>query len=418
MLAANRLAPVALALLIVLAGCGGAPGNGTATNDAAGTPTANGTATTTGDASGTVTPERASQDGAVAVENGTLRVNATRTFARVQSLMGTDVDPRPVELRNLSEWRSSLPRVAAAPINDALGFENVSANWSEPTGVTKFTGYVYVHPGEGSPQEVERVLAHEFTHSIQFQANMFPWLDELRTGRVTTDEAKTLRALQEGGAVYVTDAYTQQYLDVQRNSAFAREYMSKSPTHWSALAPYYFGSQYVASRIDSPQQLSNVYDNRPNTTEQILHNETRREEPPADLAVESTVSASQWQYLGNNTLGEMTTRGALGTELTQSRAAEAAAGWGRDEIAIFRHTGGDERYGWAWVHRWDDASEADEAASALRTFAERRNDASTYEFAVTRVSDGTTALVFGDDAFVANATVTGTTSNVSVAVGA
>ncbi len=415
MLPANRLAPVALALLLVLAGCGGAPGNGTATNDA--TPTANGTATTAGDASGTVTPERASRGDAVAVENGTLPVNATRTFARVQSLMGTDVDPRPVERRNLSEWRSSLPRVAAAPINDALGFENVSANWSEPTGVTKFTGYVYVHPGEGSPQKVERVLAHEFAHSIQFQANMFPWLDTLRTARVTTDEAKTLRALQEGGAVYVTDAYTQRYLDVQRNSAFAREYMSKSPTHWSALAPYYFGSQYVASRIDSPKALSNVYENRPNTTEQVMHNYTAREEPPADLAVESNVSASQWQYLGNNTLGEMTTRGSLGTELSQSRAATAAAGWGTDEIAIFRHTGGDERYGWAWVHRWDDASEADEAASAFRTFAERRRNASTYGFAVTRVSDDTTALVFGDDAFVANTTVTGTTDDVTVAVG-
>ncbi|WP_136717920.1 hypothetical protein [Halorientalis salina] len=401
MSSASRLAPVALALLLVLAGCGGSTGGGTPTNDS------------------TVTTTAPGSQYDVPVENGTLPVDANRTYARVTSLMGTDVDPRPVEVRNWSEWRENLPRVAAAPINDALGYENVSADWSEPTGLTLPTGYVYLHPGEGSPDEIERVLAHEFVHSVQFQGNMFPWLDRLRTqdARTTTDEAKVYRSLQEGGAVYVTDAYTERYLDGRNDSAVAREYMDESPTHWSALAPYYFGNRYVADRIDSPANLSVVYEDRPVTTEQLIHNYTRAEEPPAALTVETNATGSDWEYEGNNTLGEMTTRGALGTELNRSRAAAAAAGWGTDELTIFSRTGEDDRFGWAWVHRWDDASEADEAAAALEAYADRRDESGTYDFAFTRVDEGTTALVFGDPALVANATVSGTTGNVSVAVG-
>lgn len=395
-MSATRLAPVALALLLVLAGCGGGAGPGTPT---ATTATANGTGT----------------EYSVTVTNGSLPVDANRTFARVQSLMGTDVEPRPVEIKNLSEWRGSLPRIAAAPINDALGFENVSVDWDEPTGATKITGYVYIHPGTGSAQQVERVLAHELAHSVQFQANMFPWLDELRTGRVTTDEVKVYRSLQEGGAVYVADSYTQRYLDVQNNSVFVSEYMTRSPTHWSALAPYYYGNLYLVAQTDSPANISAVYENRPTTTEQILHNQTASEEPPANLTVETNASHPGWQYAGNNTLGEMTTRGSLGTELNRSRAAAAAAGWGTDELTIFQ-TAMTEQFGWVWVHRWDSSAEADEAATALDTYATRRGEASERAFRTVRVDEKTTALVFGPAGFVADTTVSASAGSVSVAV--
>lgn len=440
MLSAKRIAPLAVALLLVLAGCGAGPSDGTATETDAPTatdaPSSTDTPAAAGPTDGTDRPsgtaddvtsptngstddtagEGATGDG-VQVRNGTLPVDANRTYARVQELVGTDAAPRPVEIRNLSEWRGSLPRIAASPLNDALGFENVSVNWSEPTGVTRLTGYVYLHPGSGSPATVERVLAHEFTHMVQYRANMLPWLDRLRTERVLTDQVKTFRALQEGGAVFVADAYAKRYLDVQTNSAFVRDrYREGGPAYRSALAPYLFGKRYVAHAIDSPANLSAVYRNYPRTTEQVLHNYTRAEEPEANLTVAVTTDSS-YQYLGNNTLGEMTLRHSLGTELTVERAAAAATGWGSDDLSVFRSSADPDQYAWAWVHRWDDASEADEAATALEEWAAARRGDSESGFRTVRVSDETTALVFGPETFVESTSVDGTTANVTVQVG-
>ncbi|MFB6083179.1 MAG: hypothetical protein ABEJ94_02915 [Halorientalis sp.] len=428
MLSAQRLAPLAVALLLVLAGCGAGPSDGTATDTA--TPTATDTTTPDGTDTSpdTVTPDAGTPDGersddggptaySIPVRNGTLPFDVNRTFARVQGLIGTDVRPRPVEIRNLSEWRGSLPRIAASPLNAALGFENVSVNWSRPTGLTRITGYVYLHPGSGSPGTVERVLAHEFAHTIQYQANMLPWLDRLRTERILTDQAKTYRALQEGGAVFVADAYAHRYLDVRNNSAFVREqYEQGGATYRSALAPYLFGKQYVAHVVDSPSNLSAVYESYPRTTEQLMHNYTRTEEPEKALTVSVTAGPS-WRYLGNNTMGEMTVRHSLGTELSGDRAAAAAAGWGSDELSVFRNGTDLDQYAWVWTHRWDDSTEADEAFAALEEYGIARQADGDRDFRVVRVGDETTALVFGPEAFVDAVSVEGTTANVTVRVG-
>lgn len=436
MLSVQRLAPLAVALLLVLAGCGAGPSDGTTTapseTDA---PTATDTPASTGtptpgetETPGTATPDEGTpsnetDDGgettgySIQVRNGTLPFDVNRTFTRVQGLTGTDVEPRPVEIRNLSEWRGSLPRIAASPLNAALGFENVSVNWNEPTGLTRVTGYVYVHPGAGPPGVVERTLAHEFAHTIQYQANLFPWLDRLRTERVLTDQRKTYRALQEGGAVFVADAYAHRYLDVRNNSAFVRErYREGGPAYRSALAPYLFGKQYVAHTIDSPSNLSTVYEQYPRTTEQLLHNYTREEEPEKNLTV-SASGGSSWQLLGNNTMGEMTTRHSLGTELSTERAAAAATGWGSDELSVFRSSTDPNQYAWVWTHRWDNSSEADEAVAALDDYQVSRQTDTDLDFRTVRVSDETTALVFGPESFADAASVEGTTANVTVQVG-
>jgi hypothetical protein len=443
MLSAQRLAPLAVALLLVLAGCGAGPSDGTttapsetdastATDTPASTDTPTPGETGTSDQEPPDTPadttpdegtpsnetddsgERTAYD--IQVKNGTLPFDVNRTFARVQGLIGTDVDPRPVEIRNLSEWRGSLPRVAASPLNAALGYENVSVNWSEPSGVTRLTGYVYVHPGAGSAAAVERVLAHEFAHTIQYQANMLPWLDRLRTRRIETDQAKVYRSLQEGGAVYVADAYTERYLDTETNSAFVRhQYEQGGATYRSALAPYLFGTQYVAHVIDSPANLSTVYRTYPRTTEQLIHNVTRAEEPEANLSVAASAPATDWRYRGDDTLGEMTTRHSLGTELSPDRAAAAATGWGSDTLTVFQRS--DETGGWVWVHRWDNSSEADEAFAALDDYQVARQADGDRDFRTVRISDETTALVIGPESFVDAASVEGTTANVTVQVG-
>jgi hypothetical protein len=416
----------------VLAGCGAGPSDGATTTDPSDTdaPTATDTPATgeTDPSTGTATPDAGTpNDGAddggetteydIRVENGSLPFDVNRTYTRTQALMGTDVEPRPVEIRNLSEWRGALPRVAASPLNDALGFENVSVNWSEPTGLTLYTGYVYVHPGEGPPGVVERVLAHEFAHTIQYQGNMLPWLDRLRTQRVELDRRKAVRALQEGGAVYAADAYTHRYLDVRNNSEFVRErYERGGPTSRSVLAPYLFGRQYVANEIDAPSNLSAVYESYPRTTEQVMHNYTRDEEPEKNLSV-TVETGTQWSLLGDNTLGEMTTRHAFETELPAERAAAAATGWGTDELSVFENSTDSARFAWVWTHRWDDASEAAEAFTALEDYATARETDADRDFRTVRLGDETTAMVFGPPTFVEGVSVEGIAANVTVQVG-
>lgn len=413
MSATDRLVPVAVALLLVLAGCGSGPADPTTGTGEQATTTAETRPTTPGETVTAGGPTTVAYP--VTVENGTLPVNATLTFARVQALLGSDVQPWPVRVRNLSEWRASVQRVGASPLNRALGFENVSVDWAEPTGLTKF-GAVYVHSGDGAAGATERVLAHEFVHLVQYRTNMLPWLRGLRQQRLTTDRLKTRRALVEGGAVYVADAYTRRYLDVRTNSAYVRAlYRTESATHRSALAQYYFGAQYVAHRIDDPANLSAVYEDYPRTTEQVMHNYTRAEEPPANLSVRAT-GGGNWTALGNNTLGEMAIRSALGTELPRDRAAAAAAGWGTDRLLVFQHARNESRWGWVLVARWDTPAETDELAAALDTYAAARDAASPYSFRTTTVDDRTVALVFGDPAHVERASVTDSDAGVSVRV--
>jgi len=455
-MSAARLFPtLAVVALLVLAGCASGPAG--QSNNTTASPTTTGTdgpqeATPTADGPGvdTDTPVPATDtptepddrdtgtddpgsdtddpddrspsepvDDTVTVENGTLPVNATLTFNRVESLTGTDVDPWPVRVRNLSEWRANVQRVGAVPLNRALGFENVSADWSEPTGVTT-TGAVYIHPGDGAPQKTERVLAHEYAHLVQYRTTMLPWQGQLPGSRPTVDLLKTRRALVEGGAVFVADAYTEQYLDIQRNSAYARElYRNGSATYRSALAPYVFGSQYVESRIDDPANLSAAYESYPRTTEQLIHNETPSEEPPAKLPVRNQTSdRSSWEFVRNDTLGEMTTRATLDTELDRERAAAAAAGWGNDRLLAFQHARNDSRYGWVWVMRWDNETETDDLEEALIEYTDTRRQNSDAAFDY-RALDGTTvAVVFGDAEFANAADLRATDGTVSVTVSA
>lgn len=71
-----------------------------------------------------------------------------------------------------------------------------------------------------------------------------------------------------------------------------------------------------------------------------------------------------------------------------------------------------EGYGYAWVVRWDDATEAEEFE---RAFADYHENVSV-PLGLESVGDETTVLVSGPEAFVENATATGTAGNVTVAV--
>ncbi|WP_121822285.1 hypothetical protein [Halostella salina] len=410
-----RAGPVLVAALLVLAGCSTpfTGGDATTPRPEATTDERSSDEAATVDSSTTASPTtQPSTDGTVydvSVRNGTLPVDEDRAYTRVQGLLGTDVEPRPVEVRNLTEYQGYAP--ATFPFFDLLGVGNASFDDGRPGGLTTQSGAVYIHPGNGSAGAVEQVLVHEFVHTTQFGANMIPWLDAIDGPRLTYDLLQTRLALLEGGAVYASDAYTERYLNVTPESErIAAEYEDAGTAKRLFLARYHFGSDYVADRIDDPANLAGVYENYPRTTEQVIHGYAPDEEPERDLAL--SVRGGNWTVGGNDTLGELTTRVLLCGELERATAVAAAAGWGTDEVVTLRR-GGEQAY--VWALRMDNATETDELARALEAFAAEREAAADASFAVQRPTDETVLLTVGPDSLDVRAE--GSAGNVTVTVG-
>lgn len=407
----RQVAAILLVVTVVLAGCSGGTQTTVETTTTESTPTTATSATPTDSATAASSPTAENRE-TVRVVGGDLAVDETEVFYRVQRLLGTDAEPQPVEVRNLTERKGYRP--GQSPFLRDLGMKNVTLDSDEPGGLTTTTGKVYVYPGDGSPAAVERVLAHEFVHTTQYRASLLPWLSAIDRPRLTHDLLQTRLALVEGGAVYATDAYAERYLDdLNPAGKLARKYENGSPSTKYFYARYHFGHQYVRHRIDSPKSLASVYRSRPNTTEQILHDYSATEEPPAALSVSADASG-EWTKTRNNTMGELFTRVVLQTELGVETARSAAAGWGND--VLYGFTSGGEAPGYAWTLRMDSPSEADELAAAAETFAEQRRAHGDVDFRVVRVGDETVVLVLGNPAVVDSVSVSGTTENVTVSV--
>lgn len=354
---------------------------------------------------------------AVQVENGTLPIEATEPFHRVRNLTDQlDVGPPTVGVRNFTEAKEFDPTWNTRQV--ALGFRNVSLRPDDPGGVTfGGTGNVYLHPGAGDPVRVEQVLVHEYVHTIQFRSGMVPALAGAGQGRLTAESESVQTMLVEGGAVYVTDAYSKRFLqDAQSQSDRLRSLHDDGvPSERLFYGQYVHGADYVEGVVDDPADLAAVYEDSPNTTEQILHGFSPDEEPRAALDVEAG-STERWRPLANDTYGEFYLRTALENELDSDVAREAAAGWGQDVITVYGE--GDHRVatGWVWTMRMDDASEADELAAAMETYAERRDEDSERAFAASRPDERTVALVFGEPAFVDDVSVSSNGSPVTIDV--
>jgi hypothetical protein len=283
----------------------------------------------------------------------------------------------------------------------------------------------------GRERALERTLAHEFVHTVQFRQDAFE-----RTKReldlrysYSLDRYLTYASVVEGTAVFVADAYDERYLAGEGTAITSTERYRSAPSGVKfAIARYYFGSRYVASRFTSPENVSQLYDDPPRTTEQLLHEDASASEEPRFLAVQ--VHPGESRSLGpRDTNGELFTRIALGTELNESRAAGAAAGWGADEMVTVEPGYRSGNRSFVWATRWDSPAEADEFTSALEAYLVSRADQSTAEtfarephvwrddsisFRAVRVSDETVVLLAGEESFVRTASVSGANASVSV----
>ncbi|WP_154018247.1 hypothetical protein [Halolamina sediminis] len=419
----NRHAAATLltAVLLVIAGCSAPTANptpntgpGTASPTDPSSPTATptepptATATSTDAPTPTATPTPA---GGVTVY-GDLSVNATLVWEHVVASLDGEYETPIVSVRD-----TSLPAQAGS-FATQLGLDEGLERFDEGrirASYSRQTGRVRISPRNGSTAQVTRILAHEYVHAVQSQR--YRSNRSSLVGQATERESFGIRrALVEGSAVYVEDAYTRQFLGFSAIERRCAEYRNGTAYERYAGQAYCFGGQYFSSQLDSPSELLSSNVTLPNTTEQLLHPGTS--DPPANLTVVDETPADWSTPASYPRRGELFVRTVLGTELPEDRAIEAAAGWGNDRVVrVSRDT-----EGYVWVLRWDTADDAAEFENAFAEYLDApgnrtadgwRVDDDRYR--LTTVDDRTIAVVTGNETFVDSVSVTGEGGNVTVA---
>ncbi|MFD1587580.1 hypothetical protein ACFR9U_11335 [Halorientalis brevis] len=366
-----------------------------------------------------ITPTPRPADVAV---SGDLPVDAGKTFGRVRQLLDARADPPAVKVYSATSTGGTFGDVQNDDFEAVLGIgppQPVEDSELQTSGMTFPTGRVFLAPRAGRAPAIERTLAHEFTHSIQFaQGDRAAIRAGLADDRLSTsDGTLTARSLLEGAAVYTASEYVRRYQPryPTERTQISRLYANATGGTRLYWAAYHHGADYVSSRVDAPADLGRVYRTPPSTTEQLLHG-TR--DSPVPLGVSVPDGDSRWTVSQRDSRGELFVRVVLGTEVPRARAAAAAAGWGNDRVLTFR--GGSEP-SFAWITRWDDAANATEFATVASQFLDERTapasrSATTNRvtFRMERLDDRTVVLLAGSDRFVSETSVQTEPSSVVV----
>jgi hypothetical protein len=474
----HALAAVGLAAALALAGCAGV-GDGTTsaatTDESTAEPTTASTEPTTTDAGSTTPPTDVATtttltagDGSrgvgetnsrVAVRGGTLPVNATRVYERVETVMRTNATaPTSIRVTNATAFYGTRTGTTTASasghtrLERALGLTQAlnRSRLVDPNGVTVGYGTVAVYLGANATQaSTGALLAHELTHYVQFRQGRGATLAGNLTRPRTTDASFVRRAVLEGVAVAVETAYVRQHhpaaeTGIERSERALDALPPGSAFRYNQLA-YVAGYEYVLARADDPASATRVYADPPQTSEQVLH--ATRDRP---VALDVTVDAADAGYRGGvaDRLGEAFLRTALAnadtddtgsadgtgsadddtdapkTDADAPNASAAAAGWGEDALVVLRRNGTTSN---AWVLRFDTARDATDARDALAAVLDARGDRATdhasprwrlpdVTAALHQPTNRTVVLAVGTPRFVADLAVTATPGNVTVAL--
>ena len=440
---------VGLALLLALSGCSVGYGGPTAADrtPADATPTVDGdgggstpapadeptptpTPTPADGATPTPTPSSpqstpgASFDGpsggesTIAVRSGRIPVDATVVYDRTQRLLGTAA-PRPeaVQVLNTTANTTRPPE-----FQRLLGLErNVSEAEAAAFVVGPRTVYLNRNVTD-RPAFTEHVLAHEFTHTVQFRTGAIGRV-QAATGPGPDGEFAST-AVIEGAATYAQDRYWRTHIanrtapGERPSRAVAASYRASEGAARYSFAPYRFGYRYANATLSGPRALPSLYRDPPRTSEQVLHPGV--EEPPVPLRVELPgARTGTWQETfapRRGRLGEAFLRVALATELDDERAARAAGGWGNDTRIAFNDESGVRSY--AWVVRFDAAANASTFDEAVGAYLDRRTgseplvddrpgrrwsgtvDDRRVAYRLVRTDDRTAVLLLGEPGFV------------------
>lgn len=407
----SRVAPVVVAALLVLSGCQAVPGGGSGDTPTAGEPTAVDSTTdnATTEPAGTVTTTRPGRS--IKVTGGPLPVDPNEVWTRVAAMLETDVGPpSTVRVANLSGSFAAT----STPFERALGVP--ASNVSSAAGLTSASdagSVVEVHHSLVAVEtRLETTLAHEYVHAVQFRTRVHREVARTVTddGGVSPDDQLLYNALIEGAAEYVEQRYAREHLGTDGDPT-REQYLNATSTAKRLLAPYYLGTVYVNATVDGPGELETVYEQPPQTTEELLHGLVPGSEPPAPLSV-SVDTDRRVQRSGP--YGELYVRTLFGTALDEPAAARLADGWGNDTRLEFEGSADGKLGDYAWVLRWDDAANATEFENGVSDYLDARDPNASVR--TERVAPETTVLFAGSKSFVAEASASGENATVTVSL--
>jgi hypothetical protein len=219
------------------------------------------------------------------------------------------------------------------------------------------------------------IAAHELTHALQDQYfNLNTFLDEKKQ---TTDQQLARMALVEGDATLVMLDYMRALTgqggiinDSNVNSLMMQNalggVLTSSTTNipqalqMLLLFPYTSGARFAHHYLrvgNGYQELNKLFKSPPQSTEEILHPEkysssTKEFSEIDESEIKNQIEDGQnFKIIYSDTLGEFVISLLLGNfNQDKLKAAQAAAGWGGDKIALLEK-GKSKKI--VWITKWD-----------------------------------------------------------------
>ena len=327
-----------------------------------------------------------------------------RTKARVERLRDREFEGNvSVEVITRAEYRnqSGGPGGAGAddPWNDQvwealliIGEDSGTGEAFGETYNTSVQGYyspasdnITIVSDSPTPTIDRATLSHELVHALQDQYG------NLGGTPATQDRQLAHQSVTEGEANYIQWTY--------RNRCENRWQCIPRPDSQSGggggssggapddgvfvtiYQPYATGPGLIGQRYqdDGWTGVEQLYENWPNSTEQVIHSDRYPDEKPVNVTVPDR-STGEWERFDHDpvadTAGEasifamLLTNDAVSPDQWFSYRSDASAGWGGDSLVPYRN--GSDGYGYVWAIEWDTERDAREFATVYRSILEER----------------------------------------------
>lgn len=348
-----------------------------------------------------------------------------------------DLYERELTIDEAERWRDFYVALGLLPPDidlrqvflDLLGSQ-VAGFYDTDTKTMNVLPTVGDDPGTSLSLSEQIIYVHEFTHALQDQYFALDSLLETANAEINPDQSLAVTSLVEGDASAVMTLYTQ---EVSRRNPLAALGMLAEGLQAGNLFlppgipnilvrelmfPYEQGMNFVVALYEHGgwEAINAAYDNPPTTSEQIFHPEKYISGEGA-LHVEmvdfSAALGEGWTEVLNTTVGEFYLREMLRTELADSRARRAAAGWGGDNLRLYR---GGADLAWGLLIVWDSADEAAEFVDLHAAYADDRFGTEAIDGCWTDADSALCVSGAGDETLIVSAPTLETAQAIAAAV--